>query len=1670
LTDLEAIVHNFDDFKSTTYYNKHYNRFKYLVQVYNLGYNESHQELKNGKMVIIKNKITPNDKISVKSLLFLPNPIIKYSQVDLPGTNILQRSQLSQNHLYLFRLFKKSLEISGHVIENLLEEKDTIDKSMNNNNIQEYSLDYDTAKKEINNETRFKKFLNVIIPNNKTLIHYFENYIHHKYNLVDIVKMMEPFLIYTDNITYTDHNEIRYFIKQQMKDYIIKNVENSKNFALLKNTKYNINIPSQNSIDLLLKEEPQIYEYFLEYVKDNYLINKEIKQNDIVSQSFSSSSEELFNIINIDNGILFSKLMSYMLLSLVTPTNLSNMFRLPSPPVISSMDEEEKIKMKNCSRRFIAKRYNSLDTLQKDNGKLVVFDKEFDDTPYDIMKLYADYKKKMNSNELMGFLKKAIVEKHNCPSNLASRMALSLTDGRKTVLDGEYAILELKPVLPKHLNKDDLNEKEKREIEIEENIRKKTQYYRRASNRWVLDNDIEKEAFFDTNELFCNSMFDCHKNTSIGTCETTEFFKYNIAKNAHQKVLNEFNKRIDMTFEELQEELNKEIHYCFRSQKKNKRLRELLLYKSNYIAFDIGRNANTNEIIHSPYKKYYDMIVSQEDFSKKQNDIVRFYNKFCREPLIDKKEDPYWGYCKETNIKLLPLSIYQLAFVFNNGGNYKQKLDELCNQIGEISEDGDCIVDKHCKCVLRMIDFISEDGYDESGFKIISNNIIQKDIGTIVAEAMQTPKLKRVYENEITQSIFNILDTLCNNMSIPIECVIDFVLNTVTEIINNTDLLIDEKKYLKYIEKEKGKTKGPIKSLPPYDMYKNKIIITSVSSVLLIAIQTLTPSLKIRKTFPGCIQSFEGYPMEGIENINGIKYIACVVNNTKSSISPWNSIFKTNVSKMEEQMKTIIEKYIITRTEIIELYNKKREYILLYSESIIPEEHNIIKWTQFTPPLVHFSVVKHLENTTAEFDNEFFKLIKNGHTDQRDYLNIYRSKITRHSYAIIENINQIVKKKDLLLKTMSKVPFLENACCNEITLLNPISYFINNDPTIKLYMKRCSQKFSTIISDVVQISKASFLYNEEFTGFIRPIINETIVKSNIYNSFIHYCNFENNKFIPEDLETLVKEKPPSFKSTLSIEEKIMFLEKHGKKYNENDLHSLMNIINKRNLIDIYIPKDQPTSATDFQHSLKDMLNYFDLKQSELFEEPLRKLLYDVLNTFDPAILTDIKDNNQTPFFNATTKLKNYLAKSNEKMFSVIIKFIDDYGNLSNIEFERTIDFIENIMKWKKDDFTIDNQLYNDSALHTITQFIKNSIYQMTKVFPNVILNSVSFHNIPSYEWNLSTVHVNNIIEFVNKYGDNINKFKEDKSVFTLFLQNVQNWSADINMFIQNIHIENPIIKNSNIDIGKQSLFFSLFDKKTIFLLFQYSWYSTLYEFIQTADDPNLLNIDLKEKKNEIQNKIYENNNISNSIISINSNNVMDIDNEENSNELNNQYENYVEIEILTGDKSKLKSSVCSLLLTFISIDQQNKKFIDLTYNDINTFVNKTKKQEKDIIISSFEKMGKSERDIEGLLKKFKLDKWNVGTHKSIFQYDKNMYEEQAPEMMKRMFSEINDLNLTNEFDNVALQTFDTDDLNNAEQDEFEQNIYREFNNISDLNEDYTDGNYYEEDRDDDDEY
>ena len=60
--------------------------------------------------------------------------------------------------------------------------------------------------------------------------------------------------------------------------------------------------------------------------------------------------------------------------------------------------------------------------LQKDNGTDVFYDKDFDDTPYDIMKKYKDEVSKYSNEDLKDFLEEVLIQKHDCPPKMAPEM------------------------------------------------------------------------------------------------------------------------------------------------------------------------------------------------------------------------------------------------------------------------------------------------------------------------------------------------------------------------------------------------------------------------------------------------------------------------------------------------------------------------------------------------------------------------------------------------------------------------------------------------------------------------------------------------------------------------------------------------------------------------------------------------------------------------------------------------------------------------------------------------------------------------------------------------------------------------------------------------------------------------------------------------------------------------------------------------------------------------------------------------------------------------------------------------------------------------------------------------------------------------------------------------
>jgi hypothetical protein len=1318
-------------------------------------------------------------------------------------------------------------------------------------------------------------------------------------------------------------------------------------------------------------------------------------------------------------------LISRILLSLITPNKIFDGLRNPN---IEDMGEVEKIKPKDCTRRFLTKKYNSIKELQKDNNSgEIYYDKEYDDTPYYILKKYEDKKKSMVNELFVEFLAENLVQKHDCQPNNAKELAATLILGKKKVNEGEYAIVELRPTLPSNVDESKLTEKEKEEIKIEGDVRLKIQYYRRVKDHWVHDTSIDDNAFLDTQTLFCNVDPTCFKNKQNEQCDSIEQYKQSIQNKREKNVFtNELDNRINMTIEELEKDLDQKLAKSSKNIQNINRLREIQLYKANYLAHELGKQNIAEDIIMSPYAKLFNLILSQNDFVKKQDDIVRFVNDYCREPMVNElQEEPRWFYCKETNVKLVPMTIHDLAIAFVSG-NYQEKQDELIRFYGR--EEDDSIVDKDSGYVIRKKDFSSEEGYDDSGYKITTHGIIEKDVSTVIAEVLS--KKSRVFDDEIDQMAYNVFKSVSSNINIPIENIEEFVLRVSLELIRNKEIVLEENSY--NIKAEKLlKTKG--KTSVPFPIYRNQTLITIVCAVLLVAIQSSIPSMKSRKTFPGCVRSFDGYPLTGIENMDGIKYIACVLDSMSIKQKPWDSIMKLNAKSLQQRIYDILERYLMKRSDIVDLYTKKREYVLLVPDEMdIPDEHNINKWTDFLPPTVEYSIVKGLTNISGEFKQDLLETIRKGHHDQHQYISVLKYKVKMFGLGIIETIHRTVKQKDLLRLTAAKVPFLENACCNEANKpVNPWDYFVDTDPLLLNYLQS-SKSCIALLKDVKELSKAPILYHPNFTGIVYPSIPVGHLESTIYAAFIHYCKFDRPNPVPEELRSICGEKPADYNAWWSLEEKIEFLKRHGKRYSVEDLYHLMNIVEKRNIISI---KESP-EITEIS-MLKDLLINMDMHDSSLIEYPLRKLLNEVIESYVPKKmmkenLGDLREKSKEVY-----RLRKYLSTTNDKLVSEITKFMNSFGkSIENNEKIELTQFLLNINVWNSDTKMIDSGLYYDEKLYIITNFIKTSIEHMTSIYPNIIMNNVETKKISrewGNQWGLSSFHKTDINRYIAEYFDGFHKFKNDLAMNRLF-SDLRTKVIDLVAFVKHIPVETSVVKDREV-------YFSLFDKQTTYLLFTYCWYSIIHEYIQCANDENMVHVDIQEIKKDKREQIRDLENPSNFIES----------------NLDNDEDEMIQMEIRQGDIIELKQRVCSLLYLFLKIEMKNKTILDKPYNEISRRIRRAKEEEKKTITDYLGKMEKDQLKVEEMIKKFKLGRWNIGTQKGVFVYDKDIYDLERENSLLRFAQ---DLEVNNVVDNQV--AYDAEDLERYENDAVDEFYDEEANGIDHFGVDYNDQGYYDD--------
>ena len=156
----------------------------------------------------------------------------------------------------------------------------------------------------------------------------------------------------------------------------------------------------------------------------------------------------------------------------------------------------------------------------------------------------------------------------------------------------------------------------------------------------------------------------CFKDHNTKHCESLNMSEQRLKDLQKKKMLEEFDERFANSVEDMEDYLKDLVEKSVKHIKNLKKLDEvLLLYKYNNIAFEMGKYAKKVKV-SSPHLEELENILGQSDFPKKQQDIVRFAESYCRDPMVSELgDDQYYLYCVDTNTPLLPTSLFQLGAV-----------------------------------------------------------------------------------------------------------------------------------------------------------------------------------------------------------------------------------------------------------------------------------------------------------------------------------------------------------------------------------------------------------------------------------------------------------------------------------------------------------------------------------------------------------------------------------------------------------------------------------------------------------------------------------------------------------------------------------------------------------------------------------------------------------------------------------------------------------------------------------------------------------------------------------------------------------------------------------------------------------------------------------------------
>jgi hypothetical protein len=1547
--DLNVIIDNLDDMYSSIFSNNSVRTRRFVIQKYNLGLTklDTVDVKKNTKRVVLTN----NDTMSIKSFITLPEPTIRFSRINLPGTNMLDRANLNTTFLNFWQFLNKKTTVKVINIDNN-------DIQFNDetfvNNIKNYVLMSDDIV-GLNKNEMYAKFIETIIPKTKIIFDLMKKYIVGKLSIVDVVSYLEPFLIYTDSLTYTQYLGITEFIAQQITAFNKNYSERSQVFSKLRSVR-NTNLSLCSIISIITKNKSEVF--------DAYDI-------DTTSTSLFTNSEILRKLTIKDSLRLYSSALSMQGLSMMFPDEFNGIFKVDNPKPLDETSDE-------CEPIIFAKSYANIEELENDNDKNIYFDKKYDSTKYGLIDSYESKMYELSPDDFIAYLTNDLKKKLKIETDV-DYLVDTLINGHKKVRDGQYAILFK---------------------EYKNTYKDQYDHYIRKNNKWIKTEPPLKDAFTDDTDILCNLQKKCI--SVADKCESVETDDLSIKNKLIDDIVNEFDEKYKMSKQDLQTSIQNRFNYFLSIMGKLTKIETDNLLKYNNQKYRLGYLEEIdNPQIISPYFKIRDLILSQTDFTKKQQDIIRFKTMYTREAIND--ETVHWLYCIATDVKLLPTFKYDLACVFmTKRDEYSVYIELLKSQIGKLSDDGDQWVDKHSGWPITKIDFDVEEGYDE-GFKVSTRAKLEEEIG----DRIITNKVIK-FDTPETKMISNVVNALSHNMGINVEAQKEFIINCVMSSMNNVG---DETDYNVRVKEASNKNR----TLPPYKDYRNTYLLFATLGMLLISIQTSVPSIRTKTTFPGCVKSFVGYPFEGSGDLSSIVYLSCVVDQVRKARSePWNVLARIKKEVIADKIKKFIDDVLLSIPDVKRKINEKTEYLLINPELEIPEIYNVLHWTNFLPPLAPIKI-HNPANITDDFQKQLMKNMQIGSRDQLGKLLIIESKIILFSLALQEKIQEVVKTKDYLLSKANNEPFLENACCDSKSGQTTIQYFENENNNIKEY-NRIVEQLSNILADVTSISKAGMFFSNINTKNVYPPISQTFDERIIYMAFIKFCKFRTLNPIPSDMLPLCSEKP-TINANDSLSEIIRKLKSDGIEYSNETFLRLLQIVARNNIVDIDIGSPCISSIT----RILGVLESIKRVPKDFIDK-----MNDALETFSIAT-DDISDE--------TEKLNNYLITQNDVMRKQITDFIikNKSPDMDRKSINKVTSFLDTFASWSGDNSkrNEDKKISNDN-MYNVVNYFKMFIDNFVDVFPSIILNKVNYSNInvPTY-WKLSAFHNKDVKNIVKQYYEKLKIFYDVPELYNI-LKKVSVTSRDIVLLAKST----PCFTTINY---KGQEFVPVFDERTSKYLFEYYFLSVLSNYTELTNESDMIVTSIPRQY--VVEDIFSVESVEESVTRV---------------DINIDPRNVTDNIILTGNKKQLKHKVAHVLVTFLNIMNSHKETTDLSYEDVLDRVFKLKEREKDNITDRLKGLTEEERDADTILKINKLGVWNKGLQKGLTSYVADTYDDERElrdkfgALEKKLMKNNKDVNEGNR--DTLLEEL-------AEQEDNDRDIEDDAYNIGGYNDDYGDGNY-----------